>query len=213
MTDKHEEKKFKLTKVLALHGPASKWDLASEVGGRKKKGLTPFSWTVVYKLINELAKKHLVKKVGKARGEKHESELFALTSNALASLWWVKDGEIPNNWERIKENYAKIIDASEFEWMDFSYRTYQDPLLRPILHDYFDNAHPVQLDHDEILSEVMFNIPDKIKNRATRIKIARKIAKIASEYPHVKKEIREYLSPVLDEITVVRELLRDLEEP
>jgi hypothetical protein len=209
MTKKHERKKRELLKALALNGPSTKWDLAGEVQGVKKKGLTLFSWSLVHKLIKELTKERLVRKAGKAKGERHESGLFGLTSSALKYLW-LEDKEISDNWGKIRKNYSKIIDASEIEWMDFSYRTYQNSDLRRVLHPYYRHpAHPTLLDRDEILNDII-NLPAMVKNQSERLKIAREIAGLAAPYPHVRKEVKEHLRSVLDEAEIVREILRNL---
>ena len=108
-------------KVLALNGPSTKWDLASKYSGKRKDGLTPFSYPLILKHINYLSKIGYVKGFGirkkpmkhpghpktmKTKTIKHETTLYGVSFAGLAYTF-LREKEVRTQWEAVVENYPE----------------------------------------------------------------------------------------------------------
>jgi len=122
-----EKSELELLRIFALHGPKTKYELATrdvkvknkDTGERKyekRKGLTNFTWPHVNNLIKNLMKNGYVKKFGKIKITKHETDLFGPTLDGLIYAW-IKNDEVHECWQEIEERYGSIIDKKTREWL------------------------------------------------------------------------------------------------
>jgi len=196
MLRQKERAKNSILRALAIHGPASRWQLAGKVFGKEKPGLTKLSQSHVQRLITELEEQGKVRKMRPARGEKHKIIPYGLTIKGLEGITDLFNDR--NKLEEFEKRELKEFDEREREWIKFSLYTFKNPNLRNILH-YRDRLY---LSWPDTLAEKLVEIATNPRLIITigKREVGKELQKDTAE--KIVNAINSFLSPIIRRETV-----------